>query len=181
MRKKRFKNYLLILLALLFAAPGVSAYFFYKHPEWLGGSFVNKGTFIQPPQHIRFNKTPGKWAIVFWSPKTCEQPCMERVNLLARVRLALGRKLYEVEQWLMLGEPSSLGQAAQALLKEEDVRTAQLSLSQYEKLRSLSATVQVFLVNPDRYFILSYPEQVNPNDVYSDLKRLLDSTQPKSR
>lgn len=38
---------------------------------------------------------------------------------------------------------------------------------------------QKFLADPNNYLILSYSPQVNPDDVYKDLKLLLNTTENK--
>ncbi len=49
MKKKSNKYYVLLLLIITFAAPGVAAYLFYQHPGWLGMTKVNRGALLNPP------------------------------------------------------------------------------------------------------------------------------------
>jgi hypothetical protein len=44
----------------------------------------------------------------------------------------------------------------------------------------LSSQSKVYLANPDKYLILSYQSQVDPDDIYKDLKLLLNTTETKS-
>lgn len=181
MKKHISKYYILLLLALMFAAPGVTAYFFYNHPSWLGTSKVNKGILLNPPSVLSALDDKAKWRIVFWSPDVCDKACITQLDVLARVRLALGRKLYHVDQWLILGDKaSSLSEATAALLKEQDFHVTQLSSAEMKKMTALSAQSNVYLANPDKYLILSYQSQVNPEDIYKDLKLLLNTSEKKS-
>lgn len=49
--KQISKHYILLLLVLIFATPGIAALMFYKHPSWLGTAKINKGTLLNPLWH----------------------------------------------------------------------------------------------------------------------------------
>ena len=181
MKKKSSKYLTLLLLAIVFAAPGVTAYVFYQHPRWLGSSTVNKGALLNPPLVLKFEDKHPKWRIVYWSPGACDALCLSQLDTLARVRLALGRKLYDVDQWLILGDQApALDKETETSLKEHDFHLRQLTAKEMNDLATFSTQAKVFLANPDDYLILSYQSQVNPDDVYKDLKLLLNTTQNKS-
>ena len=180
MKKKLSRYYVLGLLALMFAAPGIAALIFYQHPSWLGASKVNKGTLLNPPiVWNALNSKEAKWRIVFWNPQACDELCLKRVNMLARVRLALGRKLYQVEQSLVLSSDAiPLSDTVKAILKEQDFHVMYLS---QQLAKPLNATEpQIFIANPENYLILAYKPQVNPEDIYKDLKLLLNTAEQKS-
>lgn len=175
--KKKISNYtILLLLAVLFAAPGITAYFVYLHPDWLGASTVNKGQLIQPPPVLNaFEGTP-KWRMVFWSPSVCDKACMAQLDTLARARLALGRQLYNVDLWLILADKASVLSPEQEMsLKEKDIQVARLSSVTNETQAILSSDFRIFIANPEQYLILGYKDQANPEDIYKDLRRLLSS------
>lgn len=181
MKKQLPKFYVLLLLALLFAAPGIAALFFYQHPDWLGASKVNKGLLLTPPLVVNDFDKQTKWRIVLLSPEGCDKTCMQHVNLLGRVRLALGRKLYQVDEWLLLGDNAlPMPEEFESLLKKQDVHVKQLSAAEMAKAASLHTAGTIFIVNPDNFYILGYSTEVNPNDVYNDLKLLLNTTEKKS-
>ena len=181
MKKQVTKYYILLLLASMFAAPGISAYIFYQHPTWLSASKVNKGTLLSPPVALKSFDGHSKWRIVFWSPGACDKVCISQLDLLARVRLALGRKLYMVDLWLVLGDQHSpLSNEIKTLLKEQDFHVAQLSSDELVKLTAMSSDAKIYIANPDNYLVLSYQARVNPDDIYKDLKLLLSTTENKS-
>lgn len=181
MKKNLSKYYILLLLATMFAAPGIAAYFFYQHPTWLSASKVNKGTLLSPSVALKSFDGQSKWRIVFWSPDICDKACLKQLDILARVRLALGRKLYLVDQWLLLGdEPAPTNNEIKTMLKEQDLHVAQLTSDQQVKLTAVASDAKIFIVNPDNYLVLSYQSPVNPDDIYKDLKLLLNTTETKS-
>lgn len=178
MKKQSNKFYVLLLLVAVFAAPGIAAYLFYQHPSWLGSAKVNKGTLLNPPVLVNALTGPAKWRIVFWTPNACDTTCLKELDTLARVRLALGRKLYQVEQWLILGDNApSLSPEAQATLKELDFHVARFSTAKINAPEYLFSDAKVFLADPNNYLILSYAPSANPDDVYKDLKLLLNTTE----
>lgn len=65
MRKQTSKYYILLLLIVVFVAPGVAAYLFYQHPSWLGSSRINKGTLLNPPVLLNTLEGKSKWRIIF--------------------------------------------------------------------------------------------------------------------
>lgn len=178
MRTKASKYYILVLLVVIFVAPGIAAYLFYQHPSWLGAARVNKGTLLNPPVMLQAFEGKSKWRIIFWSPEACDQVCMKQLDVLARIRLALGRKLYQVDQWLLISDKApSLSQEQQSLLKEMDFKVAKLSAAEMTTQKALLSEAKVFIADPGNYLILSYASQSNPADVYKDLKLLLNTTE----
>lgn len=163
-----------MLLATLFAAPGLAAYFFYQHPSWLGSAKVNKGTLLSPPLDLKALHDQSKWRMVLWYPGVCESSCFAYLDKLARIRLALGRKLYAVDQVLILGsELPIISEALQTVLKQKDFHLLSLPEKEKKQLVAIASDAKIFLANPAGYFILSYELQAKSEDIYKDLDRLL--------
>lgn len=174
MKKQSTKYYVLLLLMAMFAAPGIAAYIFYQHPGWLSSAKINKGILLDPPIALHVLGGQAKWSIVYWAPNACDTHCLNQLDTLARVRLALGRKLYQVDQWLILGDKTPpLSPEAKSTLKELGFQVTQWSAGN----GTLSSEAKVFLADPNNYLILSYPLLVNPDDVYKDLKLLINTTE----
>ncbi|HAU1182615.1 TPA: hypothetical protein JBI17_07690 [Legionella pneumophila] len=179
--KKPYKYMTLLLLVVIFTAPGITAYLFYKHPSWLGTSKVNKGILLSPPIALKPLDSSAKWRIIYWNPNSCDKTCLKQLNMLGRVRLSFGRKLYQVDEWLLLSNKDSLiAEELKPILKEQDIHVAALSLTEMSKLSTLYPEAKIFIANPDNYLILSYQPGCNPGDIYKDLKLLLNTTEIKS-
>lgn len=173
--KRHVSQYVVIVaLILIFLLPGVAAYIFYQHPQWLGRTKINKGTLLTPAVHFRFNvpSAPSKWVILFWSPSPCALTCQKQLDSLARVRLALGRKWYQVEEWLILGpDVPALSPDLLASLRNQQIHLMQLSMDQSS---SFPRNAAVFLADSRHYLILRYAAKTRPDPVYQDLKWLLN-------
>jgi hypothetical protein len=166
----------LIALFLVFAAPGVLALLFYMHPTWLGELPTNKGAFVTPS--VRFpglDDAGDTWRIVVWCPAGCNTACLNRVDDLARVRLALGRRLYQVSLWLVQDKDSPMcTREVENILKAQDVHTRAFSTHMRLNVPILQDESSVFLVDPKQHAVLQYQGARVPKDVFQDLKRLLN-------
>ena len=178
MKIVRYNYVVLLLLALLFAAPGLSAYVLYTHPSWLGEATTNKGVLLSPPVLLAHSDAPGKWQLVLWSPMACEQGCIEQLDKMARIRLALGRHLYEVAPRLLLGvNAPPLSLKLVNALREQDIKILKLSTSEREHMPILQNHLEIFIANPEDYLVLAYQSTVKPDDIFYDIKQLLNTTE----
>lgn len=176
------RNYMvLLILAVVFSLPGLAAYEFYKHPQWLGASFVNKGKLLNPPELLaKLNGTP-KWRLILWNPDKCEQSCLKQIDKLARIRLALGRRLYEVDELLVIDKQTyTSSQELINNLKAHDINVFVISDNERKKQILLTEKPQVFIANPDDYLVLAYELDTKPADIFHDLQQLLRTTKSKS-
>ena len=164
----------LLLLVFLFATPGLSAYFLYFHPQWLSTTTTNKGEFLNPPVLLLALATDSKWRLVLWSPETCEKTCLEQWDKLARIRLALGRRLYDVDLSLVLGaEAGALPVTLSKALPAPGMSVITLPARESQQLTVLHPHAELFIANPDHYLVLAYPVTAEPDDLFHDIKLLL--------
>ena len=174
------RNYLiLLLLFLLFAAPGIAAYLFYLNPQWLSASTTNKGRLLKPPVTLLRSKG-GKpqWTLMLWAPQGCEQACLKQLDKLARIRLALGRRLYDVEELLLATKDQVFSANFRNSLQEQAIHLLQINPTNLKE--ALTTQSEIFIANPDGLLILAYSPEANPADIYHDLKHLLNTTEKKS-
>lgn len=165
-----------ILLILVFVAPGLLAYFYYHHPHELGLSQINKGTLLSPPRLLTLNKSDSKWRLIVWRPFTCETGCIEQLEQLARMRLALGRRLYNLDLYLLLGgQEHALTEKLIERMRQEDIHVLKSTANTVTDGFKLPPKPQVYLEDPHGYLVLSYPQNVNPSDIFHDIKRLLNA------
>lgn len=170
------KYWILLLLALVFMAPGLAAYLYYQHPAWLRATTTNRGELLQSPVLLTALKGKAKWHLILWQPGDCRLSCLKQLDKLARIRLALGRRLYEVEQWLVLTDDSKrLPKTLVSSLQDQDIHVLPLSKEQRQNLTILGSKSQLFIANSANYLILSYEATADPGDIFHDLKQLLTS------
>lgn len=164
----------LLLLVFLFATPGLSAYFLYFHPSWLSAATTNKGQFIKPPILLETLGASVKWRLILWSPESCETTCMEQLDKLKRVRLALGRRLYDVDLNLLLGPNAGpLSEPVAKMLHEPGMSVITLTVGEAMHLSPRYPHSELFIANPEHYLVLAYPLTAEPDDLFHDIKLLL--------
>lgn len=168
------KYLVLISLILLFIAPGIGALYFYQHPQMLHASKTNKGFLLEQPVAIASLKSE-KWALVLWEPKKCGASCIADLETLAKVRLALGRKLYEVDQRLLIEEQNVKSDLLHNQLQNLDFKLAAMNSIEKNNHLDLFKNRTIFIADPQGFIILKY-QTVNPDDIYKDLKLLLNTS-----
>ncbi len=163
----------LVFLFLLFALPGVAAYYYYTHPQWLGASTTNKGKLLKPALLVPSLAHFSKWQLLLWYPKPCKEDCINQLDKLARIRLALGRNLSQCGE--ILAQPQEVSPPAfHQLLVEKGIHSVILSPS---ASLLLLERPQVFIVSPEHYLILAYDLTVDSHDIFQDLRKLLGSSE----
>ncbi|WP_133128906.1 hypothetical protein [Legionella nagasakiensis] len=169
------KYFVPVALVLLFASPGLFAYFFYSHPQWLGATKTNKGELLNPPILISPHDIAAKWRVLLWSPDGCKKQCVQQLNKLARIRLALGRHLYEVESCLLMKpDVPPLSDRLTYVLRDQDIHVLKLTAGNHARLPALPPTPQIYLENPNGFLVLAYSPDTKPEDIFHDIKRLLN-------
>lgn len=171
----KHRYFILMLLALVFIAPGLLAIFFYHHPELMGSRLTNKGTLLNPPIQMAFPGDGSKWRLILWRPDGCDKACIQQLDQLGRVRLALGRRLYQVESWLLYGEVGhALSKTVLDTLQEADIHTLKFQSSKMRSESMLPNHAEIYLMNPAGFLVLSYRTTTKPDHIYHDLKRVLN-------
>jgi hypothetical protein len=176
------RNYtILLLLAIIFACPGIAAYEFYNHPEWLKATALNKGELLNPPELLANINAKPKWRLILWNPGACELACREQVEKLARIRLALGRRLYLVDELLVMNNATpSLPKTFMKKLRDADIHLLLLSAEQRKKQALLTDKARIFIANPDDYLVLAYEVNGKSEDIFHDIGQLLHAAEKKS-
>lgn len=179
MNKSISKYYTLLVLVFVFAAPGVAAYLVYTHPSWLGNARTNNGHLISQTTQLTSLEKKDKWRLILWTPTSCSESCLQQLDRLARVRLALGRKLYLVEQMLLVDKNNRKTISDfETELKSKDFKIQVVSVADKQRLDSLTSKSKIFIMDPDNYLVLSYSINANSADIYKDLKLLLTTIKP---
>lgn len=170
--KQKTRYYLILLtLLFLFAAPGLSAYLFYFHPQWLNSVTTNKGQLLNPALLVpELKSSDKKWQFVLWSPSACEKDCLQQLDQLVRVRLALGRRLYDVNLVVLMPEQApALNASTIQLFKKYGLLERRLSTNVISRYHN----PMFFIANQDNYLILAYATTSQPDDLFHDMKLLL--------
>lgn len=174
MLKLRRQSIVLIALVIVFAAPGLFAYIFFNHPTWLEATPTNRGLLLNSPRALTTMDHSKKWRLVFWSPNACDASCVQAMDKLGRIRLALGRRLYHVDAYLVLdANTSTLSKSELKLLHDHDNHVLILPAHDEADRAILGNQSAFYIVSPENDVILSYSLSSQSDDIYHDIKQLV--------
>lgn len=176
----------LIVLIVLFSAPVVLAVL--MQSPWLRyepRATRNHGQFVEPPLQIagklfdpagslvRFEPQANLWTLLYRLPEPCESACLERLDLLHRVRLAMGRHI-DRARVLVLIEPGTAWPPAGLRSPAQHLHPV-LAGGPLALDWTLGDTeINLHLVDPEGHVILRYPEPALPTGIQRDFQRLLN-------
>ncbi|WP_131781053.1 hypothetical protein [Legionella gresilensis] len=178
MNKIRKNNYVtLLILTLIFVFPGAAAYLFYTHPHWLQGQSINKGELLNPPELLENIHEQPKWRLVLWIPHDCKKNCLTQIDKLARIRLALGRRLLNVDELIIMNDQNQFPYSLNDRLHEQDIHLLLISKAQQDRQKKLDNHMRIFIANPNNYLVLAYKPATSPEDIFHDLQKLLHANE----
>lgn len=161
-------------------------------PKLLGTK--NHGTLLQPPQPIAdlplqtaagepfdYAALPKQWSIVLPVGSHCDERCQQMLYVTRQLHIALGKHADRVRRFLVATE-YPLDADFQKLLAEHPklaVLTADRGhFDQYFDKAGLHPLQdrQYFIVDPEGWMMMYYPDQQNGKEVMADLKFLLGNS-----
>lgn len=186
------QRWILPLLAVLFMGPLLAAWLFYFVGDgWRPGGAVNHGRLLDNPVTLRAPQSSvavavpggpfrGKWSLVYVTLGRCDKSCVDALDKIRRVRLALGEKSARVERILLHDEGAPGGNAAAgdlgpglATLSLDDEYGRSLLLQFEAASGGALAREPVFIVDPLGNVIMAYAPGFEMRGMLADLKRLL--------
>lgn len=168
---------LLSLLMLIFFAPGMSALYLYEHQSLLPKKTTNRGQLVKPALAMPGLGSEKKWRLVYWSSTPCNQACAEALDKLTRIRMVMGRRYYQVEQWLMMPEANQpLGDIGKEQLMSQRIHIKLLSPAEQAKNPYFGQSASFMIVSPDNFLVLTYKPGAPSEDLYHDLEHLLKNS-----
>jgi len=160
-----------LLLVVLFAAPVLAAMVL-RVTGWSPSATSNHGELVRPPVPVTWpagvaDAASDHWVLLAVAPSTCGQSCIDLVDELVHVHVALGRDEHRVT--LMLAGPDELP----GLMRDAPVNLAGRAL--LEQLPdSVPATPgTVLVVDPRRFLMMRYPPGFDAKGLLDDMERLL--------
>jgi cytochrome oxidase Cu insertion factor (SCO1/SenC/PrrC family) len=176
-------------LALIFVLPFTVAAILHLlnvHPS--GKSY---GNLVNPPRALQLpvlHDVQGKaflpeqwlkkWSLVTVDNTACAEPCQKQVHLLKQVQTSLDKDAHRVQRVLLV--PAALKPEAFNGLQKQYPDLIILAGADAETVKLAGqfkvAASDVCLVDPLGNLMMSYPKNLNPKGLFSDLKRLLKNS-----
>lgn len=175
---KRSKITLLALLAVFFGPLILAIELYYSHHDRIPEP-LNRGTLLKPMLAIsELAISPSlttKWTLIQIQTKPCEDLCKKSLFKLNQVWLSLGAEQDRVGRALLTN--AELQSNVFTDFVQQNYPKLQLLLAPEKNVQSLSRLGSYFIVDPMGKVILAYSETAPPDDMFSDLKRLLTVSQ----
>lgn len=187
----------LILLFAVFAAPLLGAYYIYSQRDSKTFSTVNSGELYSQPQDLAdlplefgdgetrsFNNLEKKWYLIVVADGECNAVCEENLLMIRQLRRMQGKNINRVVSMLVhtnLDPAVAKDMEAKYSLTVVSAEPAAVYdwLRPFYEARGQQQFDQsrIYVVDPLKKLMMSYPTGVEPKGVYKDLKRLLKVSQ----
>lgn len=176
----------MLLVAAVFALPIAASYIAY-HTLDLGPT-GNYGELLLPPATItaqpfmradggafRFDALRGKWVIVASDSGACPEACREKLDVVRRTRLALGRDAARVARVFVADD--LVAPDAAALSAFEGMELARTPAGLQLPPGATNDRAHIYLVDPLGNVMMRWPARPEAKRMLQDLKRLLKASQ----
>lgn len=184
----------ILAIALLFALPIVLAWVVFSR-GWLPHSTTNHGVLIQPPlaltpsgwttrQGKPFQRTDllGFWNLLLVVDGACQKPCVDTLDLLRRLRIALGADLGRVHLLLLQpqGSPApSLPEVSMPVVSELLAPGERVAGLLAKSVDGGASGKGVFIVDYRAYNMMTYSFPLDGSGMLKDVKHLLKLSDPQ--
>jgi hypothetical protein len=168
------RKYTIWLLIFIFSLPMFIAYQLAQHPDWVGkANTTNYGDWVKPGVMWKPKALNNRdWQLVYWDNGICDKDCFNTLNQLAKIRLAMGRKLYQMNIWLMIPNEEVLSSKEIKSLHKQDIQLAYADKVTQEEWK-LFASHPIVLFSPEKQALLMYESNPNSKKMYHDLQLLI--------
>ena len=187
------KRWQLILLALLFAAPLVTALSLY-YGGWRPAPKA-RGDLIVPAHPVadaelraldgkamRFSELKGKWSLVYFGPADCREECQHALHLMRQTHIAQHKNVVRVQRVFVLLDERGLGRLPATLKAYQPVTVLRGDRAVIDRLVAQFAVGgrprpagerHFYIVDPLGNLVLHYGPELPPGSINKDLYRLL--------
>ncbi len=198
-KSKQFKSRMtLILLFVVFLAPGIGAWVLYKFTD-LGrdGGSASKGELIQPPrtldnvqlldplkpeEQIYLQK---RWSLAYLTEENCNKTCVGNIYRMRQIRLAIGKHYDRVKRILIVKTISDQAQLevslkdyhGQLILESKDVSPEFINAFKVEGIEDAFTGGRLYIIDPLGNLMMSYSPDQNPSDIIKDLVKIFRVSQ----
>lgn len=201
-KEKKWSNRIqLILLFIIFLAPLVGAYYAFYTRDHSVHDTVNKGEFYSTPQDLadtgfvmtnnngesqikQFNDFDNRWYLMVVANNECNKICESNLEKIAYVRVVharyTGRIVSTFAHFGLSAERSQqlIDNFGLMGISPQTAEGFQEWLKPFYEARDQSQfdSDRIYMIDPLKKLMMSYPSDVSPLDIYEDMKRLLKTS-----
>tara|TARA_R110002072_G_scaffold21902_7_gene77229 strand:+ start:4205 stop:4819 length:615 start_codon:yes stop_codon:yes gene_type:complete len=190
---KKGNRLAIILVVVMFVSPLVLSWYVFNYTDFLemrGSS--NKGNLIEPVRPLgdlalidplnekRKDSLFGEWNLVYVTA-VCDEQCMDKVYLIRQLHASMDKHSLRVQKVLLLTNEaaSELKTKLVEFKGQQIINTDLININELLNKFKLDddedplKTNRIYIVDPLGNLMMSYESNVNPRDIYKDLKKLL--------
>ncbi len=201
-KEKKWSNrFQLILLFVIFLAPLVGAYYAFHTRDVGSFETVNKGEFYPKPQDLadvdftitdnagnqqqeKFNDFASRWYLVVVADHGCNAVCEANLEKIAYVRVVHARYTGRIISAMVhIGLSAERSQSLISNfgltgISSQNNDNFQEWLKPFYQARGQNEfdASRIYMIDPLKKLMMSYPSDVSPLDIYEDMKRLLKTS-----
>ena len=116
---------------------------------------------------------PRPWQLVLKVEDNCQQDCLANLDKLSRLRLSMGRKLYDLDLVLLLPSSQKLSPKLKAQLDNQNILWSFLGNNEASKWVPEVKDEMIILFGPDHQAVLKYPTVFESKKLAHDLQLLI--------
>ncbi|GAB5098266.1 cytochrome c oxidase subunit I [Caballeronia sp. HLA56] len=181
---------MLVLLALVCAAPVIASYLMYYVVKPAGGT-TSYGTLIEPQrpipeqivvtdekgQPVPLKSLEGKWLMITVNGSDCDEVCVKRLYFMRQVRaLQSGERERVLNVWLRTDD-KPVANVIKTAYPQPDTRmlvTNEQALSGWLPVDAgTKLSDHIYLVDPNGNLMMRFPKDPDPKKINTDVAKLL--------
>ncbi|MDR5830139.1 cytochrome C oxidase subunit I [Caballeronia sp. LP006] len=183
-------RWMLVLLALVCAAPVIASYLMYYVVKPAGGT-TSYGTLIEPQrpipeqivvtdekgQPVPLKSLEGKWLMITVNGSDCDEVCVKRLYFMRQVRaLQSGERERVLNVWLRTDD-KPVANVIKTAYPQPDTRmlvTHEQALSGWLPVDAgTKLSDHIYLVDPNGNLMMRFPKDPDPKKINTDVAKLL--------
>jgi hypothetical protein len=171
---KNRKHIQILILMLVFIMPMLGAIYLTKNPQILQRyTSTNYGKWAphSVPWPLPTNNRP--WQLVLWQFEGCHDACMQQLGDLAKIRLAMGRKVYDLNLWVVVPQTKPLSEEQTKFLQNHDIQVGYFDEGASKQWQGVFGESPIVLVNPEKEVLLMYRMNPHAKKMFHDLQLLI--------
>ena len=174
------------LFALFFLPIALAWFLNVKTPDWLPSGRTNHGNLIEPPGRLETNGMrslegrradaslfEGKWTLLYVAESSCPDSCEKALYKMRQARFALGEEMQRIQRLMVFPMAAAKGLAKKLERLDAALVVVSADTAWMERLKTSGGTAEIFLVDPQGYLMMWYPQDADPSGLIKDLDRLL--------
>lgn len=174
------------LFALFFLPIALAWFLNVEKPDWLPSGQTNHGTLVEPPGRFETKGMrslegrradaslfEGKWTLLYVSGSSCPDACEKVLYKMRQARFALGEEMQRIQRLMVSPVDAAEGLAKKLERLDAALMIVSTDAAWMERFKTGGGAAEIFLVDPQGYLIMWYPQDADPSGLIKDLERLL--------